>query len=74
MSNCPAKDVYYVNGWNMRQICDQNDIDRPDANNAYYREVLEEFEDEVFNNQEKKDVVQFLSTVFAQVIAPFFDP
>jgi hypothetical protein len=74
MSNCPAKDVDYANGWNMRQICDQNDIDRPDANNAYYREVLEEFEDEVFNNQEKKDVVQFLSTVFAQVIAPFFNP
>ena len=74
VSNCPAKDVDYANGWNVKQICDQNDIDRPDPNNAYYREALEEFEDEVFNNQEKKDVVQFLSTVFAQVIAPFFNP
>jgi hypothetical protein len=53
MSNCPAKDVDYVNGRNINIICIQDDIDCPDLNNAYYREVLEEFEDEVFNNQIK---------------------
>ena len=58
----------------MTQICDQNDIDRPHLNNAHYREILMDFETEVFDNQDKKNVQQFLSTVFKDVIAPLFEP
>jgi hypothetical protein len=58
----------------MKQICDQNDIDRPHPNNAHYREILDDFETEVLDNQDKKNVQQFLSTVFKDVISPLFDP
>jgi hypothetical protein len=58
----------------MKQICDQNDIDGPHPNNAHYREILEDFETEVLDSQDKKNVQQFLSTVFKDVIAPLFDP
>ena len=27
MSTCPAKTIDWQNGWNMSEICDQNDID-----------------------------------------------
>ena len=74
MSNCPSKEVNWKDGWNMAQVCDQNDDDRPDPNNDHYREVLDDFETEVFDNNEKKDVVQFFSTVFKDVIEPLFDP
>ena len=74
MSTCPAKTIDWQNDWNMSEICDQNDIDRPGPDNGYYREQLEEFETEVLDGQDKKDVVQFLSTVFSQVIAQFFSP
>ena len=74
MSNCPDKTCDWEQGWTMKQICDQNDIDRPHPNNAHYREILEDFETEVLDNQDKKNVQQFLSTVFKDVIAPLFDP
>ena len=74
MSNCPDKTCDWVQGWTMTQICDQNDIDRPHQNNAHYREILMDFETEVFDNQDKKNVQQFLSTVFKDVIAPLFEP
>ena len=73
MSNCPDKTYDLEQGWTMTQICDQNDIDRPHPNNAHYREILSDFETEVFDNQDKKNVQQFLSTVFKDVIAPLFD-
>ena len=74
MSNCPDKDVDYENGWTMEMICDQHDIDRPGPNNDHIRQELEDFESEVFDNHDKRDVVQFFSCVFAQVISPFFRP
>ena len=74
MSNCPDKTCDWETGWTMKQICDQNDIDRPHPNNAHYREILEDFETEVLDNQDKKNVQQFLSTVFKEVIVPLFDP
>ena len=58
----------------MKQICVQNDIDSPHPNNAHYREILDDFETEVLDNQDKKNVQQFLSTVFKHVISPLFDP
>ena len=48
--------------------------DRPHPNNAHYREILQNFETEALDNQDKKDVQQFLSTVFKEVVAPLFDP
>ena len=30
MSNCPDKTCDWEQGWTMAQICDQNDVDRPD--------------------------------------------
>jgi len=74
MSNCPDKTCDWETGWTMEQICDQNDIDRPHPENAYYREILEDFETEVLDNQDKKHVQQFLNTVFKDVISPLFDP
>jgi hypothetical protein len=44
----------------MKQICNQNDIDRPHPNNAHYREILDDFETEVLDNQDKKKC----STIF----------
>jgi hypothetical protein len=50
MSNCPDKTSDWEQGWTMKQICDQNNIDRPHPNNAHYREILEDFETEVLDN------------------------
>jgi len=58
----------------MQQICDRNDNDRPHPNNAHYREILEDFETEVLDHQDKKNVQQFFNTVFNDVIVPLFDP
>ncbi len=58
----------------MTQTCDQIGVDRPHPNNAHYREILADFEAEVFDNQDKKNVQQLLSTVLKDVIAPLFDP
>ncbi len=74
MSNCPNKGCDWVHGCTIKQICDQNDIDSPHPNNALYREILDDFEIEVLDNQDKKNVQQFLSTVFKDVIFPLFDP
>jgi hypothetical protein len=43
---------------------------------ANRREILDDFETEVFDNQDKKNVQQFLSTVFKpeDVVFPLFDP
>ncbi len=43
-SKCPEKDGDWVHGWTMKQVCDQNDIDRPHPNNANYREILDDLE------------------------------
>ena len=61
-------------GWTMQQICDRNDNDRPHPNNAHYREILEDFETEVLDHQDKKNVQQFFNTVFNDAIVPLFDP
>ncbi len=58
----------------MIQICDQKDTDHPHPNNSHYHEILEDFETELLDNQDKKNVQQFLSTVFKDAIAPLFDP
>jgi hypothetical protein len=58
----------------MAQVCDQNDDDSPDPKNDHYCEVHDDLETEVFDNNEKKDVVQFFSTVFKDAIEPLFDP
>jgi hypothetical protein len=74
-SNCPEKACDWKTGWNMKQICDHNAIDCPHANNAHYREILKDFETEVLDNQDKKNVQHFLSTVFnKEVIIPLLDP
>jgi hypothetical protein len=71
MSNCPDKTCDWEQGWTMKQICGQNDIDHPHPNNAQYRKTLEDFETEVPDNQDKENVQRFL---FKDVIAPLFDP
>ena len=73
MSNCPAKDVNYLNGWTVAGMCDQNDIDRPGPNNLYFREVLESFEEEVILNQTQSTVQNFFGRVLGLII-PFFKP
>jgi hypothetical protein len=72
--NCPDKTCDWEHSWTMQQICDQNDVNRPHPNNARYREILQDFEIEVLDNQDKKHVQHFFSTVFKDVIAPLFDP
>ncbi len=59
---CPDKDCYWVHGLTMKQICNQNEIDLPHPNNAHYRKIMDDFEAEVLDNQDKKNVLQFLST------------
>jgi hypothetical protein len=59
-----SQNIDWQNDWNMSDICDQNDIDRTGPDNDYYRELLEEFETEALDGQDKKDVVQLSSTVF----------
>ena len=56
MSNCPPKNVNFVNGWTMKNILDQNDIDRPSPQNAYYCQLLENFETVAFDNQTQQDI------------------
>ena len=70
MSTCPAKDD---NSWTMDEICNQNDLDRPGPDNDAIRRQLLEFEAEVFENQDERDVTQLFSISFKQDIAPFFD-
>lgn len=59
LSNCPAKDVDFTNGWSMARICDQNDIDRPKPNNARYRQILISFEEDVLDDKYQVDVEAF---------------
>ncbi len=61
MSNCPDKNVNWQNGWNMNAICNQHDIDRPGPDNAFYREILEAFEDTLFDATPKHHVVAVLN-------------
>ena len=59
MLNCPDKGIDYENGWTMAMICDQHYINRPGPDNVHIRQELEDFESEVFDNHDKRDVVQF---------------
>ena len=68
MSNCPDKSVDFQNGWTMEEICYQNDIYRPSPNNALYREILEAFENNLFDDSDKCHVVAFLSTALLIVL------
>ena len=70
MSLFPDKRCDWEQGWTMKQICDQNDIDRPHPNKPHYRKILTDIEAQVFDNQDKKNVQQHLSTVFKDVIGP----
>ena len=63
MSNCPAPTVDFLNGWSMKQILDQNDIDRPHTLNGNYRRLLDNFETVVFDQQSQPDVEEFLGEV-----------
>jgi len=73
MSNCPAPTVDFLNGWSMKDILDQNDIDRPDPRNVRYRLLLDNFETVVFDQQSQPDVEEFLGEVLG-VLMPFFAP
>jgi len=73
MSNCPAPTVDFLNGWSMKQILDQNDIDRPHTLNGNYRRLLDNFETVVFDQQSQPDVEEFLGEVLG-VLMPFFAP
>ena len=57
----------------MKNILDQNDIDRPSPQNAYYRQLLENFETVAFDNQTQQDVEEFLGEVL-RALMPFFSP
>ena len=63
MSNCPAPPVNVLNGWSMKDILNQNDIDRPDPRNVHYRLLLDNFETVVFDQQSQPDVEEFLREV-----------
>ena len=73
MSNCPAPTVNFLNGWSMKGILDQNDIDRPNPRNAYYRQLLDNFETVVFDQQSQPDAEEFLAEVLGALM-PFFAP
>jgi hypothetical protein len=73
MSNCPDKAVDFQNGWTMKEICNQNDIDRPDPNNAVYQEILEAFEDHLFDSSDKCHVIAFLNSALLIVLEYFED-
>ena len=57
----------------MQQICSQNNNNCPRPNNAY-REILDDFETEVLDHQDKKNVQHFFNTVFNDVIVRLLDP
>jgi hypothetical protein len=74
MSTCPDK--HDIN-WAMRDICDQNDIDRAGIQTVQertsYRDILEKFESTVFDNQSEETTLQFLCEVL-DLIRPYFAP
>jgi hypothetical protein len=74
MSTCPDKHNMH---WAMRDICDQNDIDRAgiqtDEERTRYRAILEQLEISVFDNQSEDTISQFLCEVLDS-IRPFFAP
>ena len=70
MSNCPAPTVGFLKEWSMKDILDQNDIDRPDPRNVHYRLLLDNFETVVFDQQSQPDVEEFLGEVLG-VLLPF---
>jgi hypothetical protein len=49
---CDYMGKFRETGWTIQQLlaCVQNDIDCPDPNNAYCREILEDFESEVLTH------------------------
>ncbi len=47
--------------------------DRSYPNNTHYREILYNFETEVRDHQDKKNVQQIFNTVFNDVIVPLFN-
>jgi hypothetical protein len=61
----------------MREICDQNDIDRAGIQTLQertrYRDILEQFETTVFDNQSEETTSQFLCEVL-DLILPYFAP
>ena len=74
MSTCPDKHNVH---WALRDICDQNDIDRAgiqtDEERTRYRALLEPFEISVFDNQSEDTISQFLCEVL-DLIWQFFAP
>jgi hypothetical protein len=74
MSTCPNK--HDIN-WHMRDICDQNDVDRAGIQTLQertrYRDILEQFETTVFDNQTEETTSQFLCEVL-DLIRPYFAP
>ena len=74
MSTCPDKHNIH---WAMRDICDQNDIDRAgiqtDEERTRYRAILEQLEIFVFDNQSEDTISQFLCEVLDS-IRQFFAP
>ena len=74
MSTCPDKHNMH---WAMRDICDQNDIDRAgiqtDEERTRYRAILEQLEIFVFDNQSEDTISQFLCEVLDS-IRQFFAP
>ncbi len=74
MSTCLNKpDI----NWAMRDICNQNDIDRAGIQTVKertrYRDLLEKFESTVFDNQSKETTSQYLLEVL-DLIRPYFAP
>jgi hypothetical protein len=59
----------------MKEIWNQNDIDRPYPNNALYREILEAFEDHhgLLDSSHKCHVIAFLKSAFLIVLEYFDD-
>jgi len=76
MSNCPDKNVNWQNGWNVDAVCIQHGIDRPGpenaALNAHYREILEAFEETLFDNTPKHHVMAVLNEA-QKIVLEYFD-
>jgi hypothetical protein len=74
MSTCPDKhDI----SWTMRDICDQNNVDRAGIQTLQertrYRDILEPFETTVFDNQTEETISQFPCEVL-DLIRTYFAP
>ena len=63
MSTCPDK---HNMNWAMRDICNQNDIDR--AGIQTDQDILEQFESTVSDNQSEETISQFLFEILNLII------